>query len=146
MAAAQIEALASHGDKRFNDGQAWVAHLTSLGFDKLAIHPDPIKVATEGALWGAICEQGLLGDTAIVSDGAGQFRVGNYHALCWVHAERLVHKLQPRSKGDREAVELKRTLIWWLYGDLKKWQLDPDPRQARALRARFDRIFHPQTA
>ena len=57
----------------------------------------------------------------------------------------MVHKLQPRSKADREAVELKRTLIWWLYGDLKKWQLDPDTRQARALRARFDRIFTRKT-
>ena len=145
MATGQIDALANHADKHFSSTQAWATHLTALGFDKLAVTPDPIKVATEGALWGAICEQGLLGDTAIVSDGAGQFRVGNYHALCWVHAERLVHKLQPRSKADREAVELKRTLIWWLYGDLKKWQLDPDTRQARALRARFDRIFTRKT-
>ena len=96
-------------------------------------------------MWGAIYEQGLLGDTVIVSDGAGQFRVGEHHALCWVHAERLVHKLQPRSPADREAVELKRTLIWWLYGDIKKWQRDPDPKRARALRARFDRIFTRQT-
>ena len=145
MAAGQIEALAGHADKRFASAEAWSAHLLGLGFDQLAVAPDPIKVATEGALWGAICEQGLLGDTVIVSDGAGQFRVGDNHALCWVHAERLVHKLQPRSKADREAVELKRTLIWWLYGDIKKWQRDPDPKQARALRARFDRIFTRQT-
>lgn len=145
MAAAQIDALASHGDKRFANADAWGAHLTALGFDQLAVAPDPVKVATEGALWGAICEQGLLGDTVIVSDGAGQFRVNDNHALCWVHAERLVHKLQPRSKADRKAAELKRTLIWWLYGDLKKWQLDPDPKQARALRARFERIFTRRT-
>jgi hypothetical protein len=145
MAAAQIEALAGHADKRFACAEAWTSHLASLGFDQLAIAPDPVKVASEGALWGAICEQGLLGDTVIVSDGAGQFRVGEHHALCWVHAERLVHKLQPRSSADREAVELKRTLIWWLYGDIKKWQLDPDPKQARALRARFDRIFTRRT-
>ena len=36
-------------------------------------------------------------------------------------------------------------MIWWLYGDIKKWQLDPDPKQARALRARFDRIFTRRT-
>ena len=35
-----------------------------------------------------------LPDTVIVSDDAGQFRVG-IHAPCWVHAERLVHKLVP---------------------------------------------------
>ena len=34
----------------------------------------------------------MLAGTAIVSDAAGQFRVGE-HALCWVHAERLVHTL-----------------------------------------------------
>jgi hypothetical protein len=28
----------------------------------------------------------------LLSDDAGQFAVGK-HALCWVHAERLVHKL-----------------------------------------------------
>ena len=145
MAAAQIEALAGHVDKHFASTRDWDAHLAGLGFDRLAVTPDPTKVATEAALWGAICDQGLLGDTVIVSDGAGQFRVGDHHALCWVHAERLVHKLQPRSSADRQAVDLKRTLIWWLYGDIKKWQLDPDPKRARALRARFDRIFTRQT-
>jgi len=30
----------------------------------------------------------------IVSDGTGQFVILLY-ALCWVHAERLVHKLIP---------------------------------------------------
>ena len=35
---------------------------------------------------------GLSREMLIVSDDAGQFDVG-HHALCWVHAERLVHKL-----------------------------------------------------
>jgi len=34
----------------------------------------------------------FLPDTVIVSDDAGQFNVGQ-HGLCWVHAERLIHKL-----------------------------------------------------
>jgi hypothetical protein len=59
----------------------------------------------------------------------------------YVHAERLIHKLHSRSKADREAIELTRTLVWWFYGDLKVWQRDPDPKRARALRARFTRIF-----
>lgn len=141
MAAAQIEQLARHCDRRFATAGAWEAHLNALGFDQLKIHPNPVNVATECALWGAVFEQGLLGDSAVVSDGAGQFRVGENHALCWVHAERLVHKLQPRSKADRRAVDLKRSLIWWLYADLKAYQRKPDPKRARALRARFDRIF-----
>lgn len=76
----------------------------------------------------------------IVSDDAGQFRLGE-HALCWVHAERLVHKLVPANDRQRRAVELTRTLIWWLYADLKAWQREPCARRAAALRARFDRIF-----
>jgi hypothetical protein len=39
----------------------------------------------------------------VLSDDAGQFNLGQ-HALCWVHAERLVHKLDttaimPRRRG-----------------------------------------------
>ena len=144
MAAAPIALMEQHRGKRFADEVTWRAHLEGLGFHTLKITPDPVNVATEGALWGAVCEQGLLADTVIVSDGAGQFRVGQ-HALCWVHAERLVYKLQPMCPAQRRALDLKRTLIWWFYADLKAYQRDPDPKRARALRARFDRIFTRQT-
>ena len=46
----------------------------------------------EGALWGSVQAHGLLREIVIVSDDAGQFDVG-HNALCWMHAERLVHKL-----------------------------------------------------
>jgi hypothetical protein len=144
MAAPLISALADHPTRRFADEASWRAHLHMLGFDRLKVTPDPVNVATEGALWGAVREQGLLGDTVIVSDGAGQFRVGA-HALCWVHAERLVFKLQPTAPAHRQAVDLARTLIWWFYADLKAYQREPDPKRARMLRARFDRIFTKKT-
>jgi len=147
-----VAQLDAHPAKRFADTSAWSAHLARLGIDTLAITPDPVQIASEGALWGAICHHGLLttdatlgaAGTVIVSDGAGQFRVGT-HALCWVHAERLVHKLVPATPEQRRAVEVTRTLIWWLYADLKAWACDPCPRRAAALRARFDRIFRRQT-
>jgi len=139
-----IALLDAHLAKRFADTSAWSAHLARLGIDQLAVTPDPVQIATEGALWGAICHHGLLPGTVIVSDDAGQFRVGT-HALCWVHAERLVHKLVPATPEQRRAVELVRTLIWWLYADLKAWKRDPCPRRAAALRARFDRIFKRRT-
>jgi hypothetical protein len=56
------------------------------------VTPNPALIATEGALWGSIKAHGFLPDTVLVSDDAGQFAVGR-HALCWIHAERLVHKL-----------------------------------------------------
>ena len=139
-----VALLDAHPAKLFADASAWAAHLARLGIDTLAVTPDPVQMATEGALWGAICHHGLLPGAVIVSDGAGQFRVGT-HALCWVHAERLVHKLVPATPEQRQAVEVTRTLIWWLYADLKAWAYDPCPRRAAALRARFDRIFRRRT-
>jgi Transposase IS66 family len=139
-----IEALAAHPAKRFADASAWRAHLAQLGIDQLQVTPDPVLIATEGALWGAIHHHGLLDGTVVVSDDAGQFRVGR-HALCWVHAERLVHKLVPVTAEQRRAVEVTRELVWWFYADLKAWRRDPCPRRAAALRARFDRIFRRHT-
>ena len=81
-----IERLASARDRHFADHRAWMAHLEDLGITALRVNPDPVRVATEGAIWGALTEHGLLGDTVILSDDAGQFRVGR-HALCWVHTE-----------------------------------------------------------
>jgi len=144
LAGPVADLLATHPAKVFPDEAAWKAHLASLGVDRLAVTPNPVRVATEGALWGAIRHHGMLGGTVVVSDDAGQFRVGE-HALCWVHAERLVHKLVPATDEQRRAIELKRTLIWWLYADLKAWQREPCPRRAAALRARFDRILTRRT-
>ncbi len=139
-----VAQLDAHPAKRFADTSAWSAHLARLGIDQLAVTPDPVQVATEDALWGAVCHHGLLTEAVIVSDDAGQFRVGT-HALCWVHAERLVHKLVPATPEQRRAIEMTRSLIWWFYADLKAWALDPCPRRAAALRARFDRIFSRRT-
>lgn len=144
LAGPVVEMLTAHPVKVFADEEAWKAHLAFLGIDRLAVAPDPVRIATEGALWGAIEARGLLPGTVIVSDDAGQFRLGE-HALCWVHAERLVHKLVPATEEQRRAVELTRALIWWFYADLKAWKRDPCPRRAAALRARFDRIFTRRT-
>jgi hypothetical protein len=139
-----VAQLDAHSAKRFADASAWSAHLARLGIDQLEVTPDPVQIASEGALWGAVCHHGLLTEAVIVSDGAGQFRVGT-HALCWVHAERLVHKLVPATPEQRRAIEVTRALIWWFYADLKAWARDPCPRRAAALRARCDRIFRRQT-
>jgi len=93
---------------RFAGRDAFMAHLEKLGLTGLKIHPDPVQIATEGALWGCVTEQGLLNGTVIVSDGAGQFRIAE-HALCWVHAERLVHKLDAFCEAHRQAKERIRT-------------------------------------
>jgi len=139
-----VARLASHERRRFASQAAWTAHLEDLAITSRSAHPDPLRIATEGALWGTIVERGWLTDTVILSDDAGQFNVGR-HALCWVHAERLVHKLDTfceRQRRDKERIQAR---IWWLYADLKAYCRDPTPRARRTLRMRFDRLFKTRT-
>jgi Transposase IS66 family len=135
-----IALLSVHADKRFVDRAAWTAHLDALGITTLDVHPDPVCIATEGALWGSIAAQGLLESTVIVSDGAGQFDVGE-HARCWVHAERLVHKLDAFTEDWRVAKEAIRDRIWTFYADLKAYARAPTPHAKAELAMRFDAIF-----
>jgi hypothetical protein len=137
---AALDKLAGCATRVFPSDQDWMRRLSELGLTELTITPDPVRVASEGALWGALQEEGRLGDLVIVSDGAGQFRVG-VHAQCWIHAERLVHKLIPANQIQHKAVEVARRMIWWFYGKLKEYKLAPSRERAEILRAQFKRIF-----
>ena len=139
-----IEALQNAPVREFVGEADWRVHLRALGLTELRVAPDPVRVASEGALWGAICAEDRLGSAVILSDDAGQFRVGD-HALCWVHAERLVHKLVPANDRQRSAVEVARRMIWWFYRQLKAFKLTPNPERSAELSARFDRIFKRRT-
>jgi hypothetical protein len=139
-----IDRLAGHASLVFDSHEAWMGHLRALGLTDLRVTPDPVRAASEAALWGALEAEGLLGQAVIVSDDAGQFRVGE-HALCWVHAERLVHKLVPANDKQSNAVEVARRMIWWFYRRLKEYKLLPSPEQAGLLRSQFDRIFKRRT-
>ena len=140
LAGPLIGRLRDHGTKVFADRAAWTAHLDRLGLTGLKVLPDAVTVATEGALWGSVRSHGLLANAVIVSDGAGQFDVGP-HALCWVHAERLVYKLDTFNDLQRAAQSRVRRLIWLFYGSLKAWSRNPSPARKATLSARFDRIF-----
>src|SRR5437870_3208387 len=67
------------------------------------------------------------------------------HGLCWVHAERLVHKLDTFTDEQRVAQRRIRALIWRFYRDLKAYRDHPTKQRKAALRARFDRIFTRRT-
>lgn len=135
-----IARLAAHTDKQFADPAAWQAHLEQLGITQLTVTPNPMQIATEGALWGSIQGHSFLQEAVIVSDDAGQFAVGT-HALCWIHAERLVHKLDTFTDHQRAAQQLVRSLIWQFYADLKDYRITPTPWQRAQFSARFDYIF-----
>jgi len=151
-----IGALAEQVDTHFATPMAWQAHLARLGITSrvlrvdtsrvpgggavLQLIQDPVRIATEGALWGSVKAHGFLPETVILSDDAGQFDVGR-HALCWVHAERLVQRLDTFTAMHRTAQDHIRGLIWWFYSDLKAYRIDPTPRRRSEMRTRFDRIF-----
>jgi hypothetical protein len=95
----------------------------------------------------------------VLSDDAGQFDIGR-HAPCWVHAERLVHKLDTFTDLQRAAqqrvrklrrltallgISPLRGLIWNFYADLKIYRANPSKSRRLVLRARFDRIFRRRT-
>jgi len=138
--AALIARLANGPVTTFANQADWLAHLDRLGFAAGDVTPDPILIATEGALWGSIRTHDFLSGAVVLSDDAGQFNIGR-HALCWVHAERLVHKLSTFTDQHRAAQAEIRGLIWEFYADLKAYKLAPTPGGHATLSARFDRIF-----
>jgi hypothetical protein len=144
LGAKTIAKLANHRKRRFADAAAWNLHLDRLGITRLKVSPDPVLIATEAALWGSVKEHDFLPDTVIVSDDAGQFNLAP-HALCWVHAERLVHKLDTFTDETRAAQSHVRALIWDFYRDLKAYRRAPDPQRKQALQAQFDHIFKRKT-
>jgi hypothetical protein len=140
LAQQAIERLAD-GPTHFPDKASWLAHLSALGLDRQKRHA---RLATEAALYGAITHHGLLEETVVLSDDAGQFRVGD-HALCWIHAERLIKGLDAFTARERAAVKKLRRLIWRLYSALKGYAEAPSAERRRQLRNRFDRIFRRKT-
>src|SRR3954464_15249509 len=101
-----VAALFAAGPRSFADEAAWQAHLGSFGFG--AGHR---RRVTEAAMIGAIVARGLLTDTVIVSDDAGQFDVFQ-HALCWIHAERHLRRIVCVTDEQHRLVDLQRQLVW----------------------------------
>ena len=123
-----------------DEAEPWHAHLRALN---ITTKPH-IRIATEGALLGALRQGGLLETLVIVSDDAGQFNVLT-HGLCWVHAERLIHQLIPLNEQHREDQPAIRAQIWDFYADLKNYQQAPSAEKKAELDRRFDEIFTTKT-
>lgn len=130
--------LRTRDAKRFTNQVPFLEHLAAHGVD--IFDKEIIRSLAEAGIWGAIRHHGLLGNAVIVSDDAGQFRVGT-HALCWVHAERLLQKLMPTTPKQVQQVEFLRDLVWRFYKALKAYRQKRAPRLALGLETRFDRIF-----
>jgi hypothetical protein len=138
----QLQLLIQGSQKIFTSLPKWNSNLEVLGISK-ARH---IKIATEGALIGGLIENGLNPDLVILSDDAGQFNIlFLLHALCWVHAERTIHKIIPYTDEQRLALESTLDKIWQLYADLKAYKQNPTAKDKIELENRFDEIFQEKT-
>ena len=103
------------------------------------------RIITEGALMGGLLAQGIPVNFSIVSDDAGQFNVFD-HALCRIHAERIINRLIPLNDEHVKAVDDAREQLWLLYRDLKGYKLDPSAIQAEDIKFRFQAMRSTKTA
>ncbi len=125
----------------FADKEKWLKLLERLSIT----NPRHCRFATEGALLGSVLRHGLCDDLTIVSDDAGQFAILS-HALCWVHTERLIHKMMPLNEAHRLEIAQIRNQIWRFYAQLKRYKRKPDKAQQKILSDRFDEIFTQKTS
>jgi hypothetical protein len=117
---ARLASAAEKGDVTFADEDEWKKALKRWGITR----ERHVRIATEGGLLGSAFEHGLNPRLAIMSDDAGQFNV-LCHALCWIHAERVLVKLVGFTDAQREALDDTRTTFWDLYRDLKAYKAKP---------------------
>ena len=123
------------------DGGNWSAYLDRLDING-ARHR---RIATEAMLLGGLVAKGIHPRLGIVSDGAGQFDILE-HGLCWVHTERLVHKLIPSNDLQRQEQQRLRGEIWTYYAKLKDYRAAPLSQKIAALQADFDALFGQRVA
>jgi hypothetical protein len=135
-----IHQLAVHQLARYADRATRQTRLERLDIMTSQVTLDPICIASEGVLWGSIQAHGKQREIVIVGDGAGQFAVGR-PALCSVHAERLLHKLDTFTNLHRAERRHGRAPIWRLYDYLKNYRTDPTARLRGELCACIYHIF-----
>lgn len=140
LSEAQIYRIIERGQKTFANEGDWNAALKSWNITKT----EAVRIATEGALLGSVVEHGINPDLAVISDDAGQFNV-LLHGLCWVHAERTIHKIVGFTDEHREALEAIRGQIWDFYKALKSYRKSPSPDKKAELTGRFDELFTQET-
>jgi len=140
LAATPLKALREADNRVLADEVAWINHLKTLG----VTCPRHVRIATEGALLGCIVAQGIPPDLVVLSDDAGQFNV-LLHALCWVHAERTIHKIIPFNEAQKAAVDSIREQIWDLYRALKTYKQHPCLQSKARILCQFDELFQTKT-
>ena len=143
MPKGKLDVLKAHLGRRLEGKKhAWQELLKSLDITT-SRH---VRIATEGALLGSVLDHGVNPELIVVSDDAGQFNLLiMLHALCWIHAERLLAKLVGFSDDHRKDLTQVRGQIWDLYQILKLYKSCPNDKLAVEVSERFDAIFTQKT-
>lgn len=124
--------LKPYARKRFKDSNAFEKCLNYLDIKNKHYK----RLVTEAALIGSILQHGFSKNTVIMSDDAGQFNVFQ-HALCWIHAERVITRLIPSSDSQTKEMEWARSQIWNIYHLLIKYKASP----SESLKIKINRMF-----
>ena len=119
----------------FSNKEAYIHFLDTLNIK----YPRLIRIATEGALIGSVLSHGFSMDLKIISDDAGQFNIFQ-HALCWIHAERLINRLVPLNSNQAKDIATVLDKFWNIYTDLKAYKLNPSQVEKKQLTKRFDEL------
>lgn len=114
----------------------WQEHLKQVGIES----SQHVRLSTEAALMGALLTTDINPSLVVLSDDAGQFNIFK-HALCWVHAERLIKKLEPINSAFALEQEQARAGIWDLYESLSAYKANPDHDQVLKIEGAFDELF-----
>jgi hypothetical protein len=139
---ARLAGAVRQGMRVFSSDQAWERQLVAW-----KIHGDePQRIVTEAALVGTLMHYEMYVGQPLVSDDAGQFKIlGFLHGLCWLHAERPLRKLVPRSPREQAAIEQIRDAVWNYYQRLRAYREAPTPKRKAGLERDFDRLFQRRT-
>lgn len=82
----------------------------------------------------------------LVSDDAAQFRhIANWHSLCWVHAGRIIKKINSPIPIFQETIDKVLDEFWSYYRTLLEFQIEPEKFNADELQEQFDKIFSQKT-
>lgn len=136
LAAKHFDKLSFTAEVLANDSQQWGEHLSSLGI----VTVKAVRLVSEAALLGGLIESGVDVNLQLLSDGAPQFNV-LVHALCWVHAERALRRLQGNTAQQRQNIEQMQQLLWEYYQDLRNYPLNPTAQEKQRLSEGFDQLF-----
>ena len=133
--------LQAHADTVFYDEQQWQTFLSEQQISQ----ERHIRIATEGALLGALKAKGFPSDLVIMSDDAGQFDV-LLHTLCWIHTDRVFLRLLPLNETHVKELDWVHTQIWEIFSDLKQYKLNPNAVLKISIESHFDELCQTQTS